>query len=49
MPDTEMIEISKALYDQLLEDQRFLSCLEGCGVDNWPGYDDAREMFQEGE
>ena len=25
----------------------FLDCLESCGVDNWEGYDDAREMFRE--
>lgn len=35
---TEMISISKEYYQILLDDQRFLNCLEAYGVDNWDGY-----------
>lgn len=45
----ETIIISKSDYEQLLRDQELLGCLEACGVDNWSGWDDAIEMFTEGE
>jgi hypothetical protein len=48
-PDDEFISISKAEYEELLEDARFLQCLQNAGVDNWDGYDYAREEFYEGE
>lgn len=47
--DREFISIEKEEYDQLLEDQRFLRCLERAGVDNWEGYDIAHEYFIEEE
>ena len=31
--------------NELITDQRFLSCLQGAGVDNWDGYEYAQEMF----
>ena len=31
--------------DELQVDSDFLQCLRGAGVDNWDGYDDAREMM----
>ena len=31
----------------LIKDQDFLECLEGCGVDNWCGYEEAQEQFHE--
>jgi hypothetical protein len=34
-------------YLRLLEVRDFMDCLVGCGVDNWCGYDDAREMMEE--
>jgi hypothetical protein len=34
-----------ACLDELITDQRFLSCLRSAGVDNWEGYDYASEMF----
>jgi hypothetical protein len=43
------ITISKKLYDKLLEDSDFLDCLRACGVDNWNGYSDARQMYNENE
>jgi len=41
--DTRLIS-TRELHE-LLEDQKFLACLEAMGVDNWPGYDEAREMY----
>jgi len=32
--------------DDLEEDSKFLGCLQGAGVDNWDGYDDAQEMME---
>lgn len=45
----EKVTISRSEYEQLLNDSEFLSCLEACGVDNWDGYGDAWEMYNEGE
>lgn len=42
-----MIEIPLEEYEQLINDQNFLLALQGAGVDNWEGYDDACEMFEE--
>jgi len=43
----EMITIDKELYEQLLDKERKLECLECCGVDNWGGWDDAMEMYNQ--
>ena len=43
----ETITIFKEEYEALVKDQYFLQCLIGAGVDNWQGYDDACEMFEE--
>lgn len=43
----EMITISEETYFEMLEDSNFLGCLEACGVDNWPGYEHALDMYQE--
>jgi hypothetical protein len=43
----EMVTITKAEYESLLEGSELLSCLKACGVDNWSGWDDAIEMFNE--
>jgi len=34
-------------YKSLLEDAKFLQCLENAGVDNWDGYEWAQEEFNE--
>jgi len=39
--------IPTALYESLLEDAAWLRALEDAGVDNWCGYDFARELFNE--
>lgn len=34
-------------YEELCDSQRFLDLLEAYGVDNWDGYDMARQEFNE--
>ncbi len=46
-PTQEMVTITKKEYDELLKDSTFLAYLEGCGVDNWDGYDNAVQMMLE--
>jgi hypothetical protein len=41
------IERLKEKIEGLEEDAEFLSCLEACGVDNWSGYSEAVEMYNE--
>lgn len=43
--DTETVTISKQEYENLKEDSAWLLCLESAGVDNWSGYDYARELY----
>lgn len=45
----ETVTISKKEYQSLLEDSKWLQALENAGVDNWEGYDYARELFNEDE
>lgn len=47
MSDKEMVEITKEEYEELLEDSKFLICLQGAGVDNWDGYSYAQEMMDQ--
>jgi len=56
LKDQTLDEIIKALpeghnarkeWEQLIQDTWFLECLRSAGVDNWGGYDDAIEMYQE--
>jgi len=43
------ITISKKEYRQLLKDSELLNRLEGFGVDNWSGWDEARgEEYNDG-
>lgn len=43
----EKVAISLTDYERLSRDSAFLACLEVNGVDNWSGYDDAQDMFNE--
>lgn len=45
----ETVTISKKEYESLLEDRKWLQALENAGVDNWEGYDYARELMNEDE
>lgn len=42
-----MIELTQEEYNQLIRDQRFLRALEAAGVDNWEGYDIAKDILEE--
>lgn len=41
----ETITITKAEYDELLSDSRFLTCLQNGGVDNWDWYGEAQQEY----
>ena len=43
----EMVTITKKEYESLKKSDRWLSCLESAGVDDWDGFDSAREMFND--
>lgn len=43
----EMVSIPKKEYERLLDRDEWLSCLESAGVDNWDGFDEAREIMRE--
>lgn len=43
----EFITIEKDLYESLKTSSNFLLALESAGVDNWSGYDFARELYEE--
>ena len=45
--NNEVVTITLDEYEQLKADSAFLSALEQAGVDNWDGYDYAREIYQE--
>jgi hypothetical protein len=49
MDEVDLITITKAEYDSLVEDANWLRCLESAGVDNWTGYDHAQEILAEDE
>ena len=42
----ETITITKVRYIELINDQEFLRCLEGAGVDNWDGYESAQDIYK---
>jgi len=44
-----MITITVSQYEQLLKDQLWLQWLEEAGVDNWSGFDNARDIWREYE
>lgn len=43
----ETVTIPKEEYDSLVEDSKWLGCLEDAGVDNWGGIDFARDMMED--
>lgn len=44
-PNKVIIDVEE--YEDLLQDQRWLNCLQDAGVDNWSGYDFACELYEE--
>ena len=47
MSDDKKISISEEEYDSLLKDSILLNCLQMMGVNNWDGYDEAIEQYNE--
>jgi|SRR5690606_38089811 len=45
----DTITITVEEYNNLINRVEFLNCLKACGVDNWSGYGDAWEMYEEEE
>lgn len=43
------VTIRKSLYDELMEESRWLAALEAAGLDNWEGVSFAREILEERE
>jgi hypothetical protein len=43
----ETVTIPKAEYKELLEESKWLMCLEAAGVDSWEGVEYAQEMMEE--
>jgi uncharacterized heparinase superfamily protein len=42
-----MITISEEEYNKMLNRIMWLDALEAAGVDNWQGFDEAREIYKE--
>jgi hypothetical protein len=47
MSDDKKISISEEEYDSLLKDSILLNCLQMMGVDNWDGYNEAIEQYND--
>lgn len=45
----DFVAISYSEYERFLKIEAFLEALEAAGVDNWSGYEDALEIFEEEE
>lgn len=45
----DSVTISYSEYERLLKAEAFLEALKDAGVDNWSGYGDAWEIFEEEE
>lgn len=42
-----MVTIEQRRYEQLIEKEEWLGCLEAAGVDNWQGIDEACRISRE--
>lgn len=47
--DDGTVTITEAEYTRLLVAEKWLNCLEAAGVDNWDGWDYAKEMMDEAD
>ena len=43
--DDGTVTISQEFYGELFDDSNFLNCLRNAGIDNWDGYDEVCEEF----
>jgi hypothetical protein len=46
VPKDECVTLTREEYNKLLEAKRFLRALEAAGVDNWEGYDIAKDILE---
>ena len=46
MTEAKYVTITEDEYLELEYAAQFLECLRAAGVDNWDGYDNAREIFE---
>lgn len=44
-----VITVDRKMFEKIVDDSNFLDCLKACGVDNWDGYSQAVEMFNQQE
>ena len=45
--EDDIVILSKEEYDSLIERNNFLDCLERVGVDNWSGYSEAWDLYND--
>ncbi len=45
--EAKTVTISRRDFDQLIDRDEWLDCLEAAGVDNWSGYDVAVDISRE--
>ncbi len=45
--EEETITITKKEYNELCQDSQFLSLLLAAGVDNWEGFSDAKQAYND--
>lgn len=43
--DVVVVQIPFTTYEELMESAAFLEALQACGVDDWEGYEEAVEYF----
>lgn len=41
------VEIEEERWEELLQAEKMLACLDAAGVDNWEGYDEALDLMDE--
>lgn len=42
-----VVLVEKERYKELLEKEKWIYALEGAGVDNWDGINNAKDIFEE--
>lgn len=47
MLNNKTVTIPQEEYEELLNNDLWVRALEEAGVDNWEGYDEAREIYRE--
>lgn len=47
--DGTRVTIDKKVYDELIEDQKLFIALQNAGVDNWEGWRQVIDAYNEGD